>query len=122
MVQKFPGSLLPATYPNPDNTPEVRGRTEIERRGVYIELLESPVYTRFHPALVELVKQCLLNDPRERPSTEELLTKLQGMRMEVEGEYGGSYPIKLDMVRLRLAKEVREKARRMEELTQQQVW
>ncbi len=67
-----------------------------------------------------MVKQCLQNDPRERPSTEELLTRLQGMRMEVDGQYGG--PFKLDMVRVRLAKEVREKARRIEELTQQQVW
>ncbi len=67
-----------------------------------------------------MVKQCLQNDPHERPSTENLLTRLQRMRMEVEGEYGG--PVKLDMVRVRLTKEVREKARRMEELTQQQVW
>ncbi len=65
-----------------------------------------------HPVLVQLVKQCLHNVPRERPSTEALLTRLQGMRVEVEGKYGS--PIKLDMVRLRLAKEVKE-------LTQQQV-
>ena len=86
---------------------------------MYIELLEWKI-SKDHPALVELVKQCLQNDPRERPSTEELLTRLQGMRVEVEGEHGGS--IKLDMARLRLSKEVREKDRRMEELTQQQVW
>ena len=72
-----------------------------------------------HPALVQLVKQCLHNVPRERPSTEALLTSLQGMRVEVEGEYGG--PIRLDMVRLRLAKEVKEKDRRIQDLTQQQV-
>ena len=85
----------------------------MERRGVYIELLESPVYTTFHPALVELVKQCLDNEPEERPSTEELLTRLQRMRAEVEGEYGG--PFKLDLVRLKLAREVKEKDRRIEE-------
>ena len=66
-----------------------------------------------HPALVELVKQCLHNDPNLRPSSEELLTRLQGVRGEVEGEYGG--PVKLDMVRVRLAKQVKE-------LTLQQVW
>ncbi len=87
---------------------------------MYIELLES-LFIANHPTLVELVKQCLQNDPPERPSTEELLTRLQGMRMEVEGEYGGNHPIKLDMVRLRLTKEVKEKDRRLEELTQQQV-
>ena len=72
-----------------------------------------------HPALVQLVKQSLHNVPHERPSTEALLTSLQGMREEVEGEYGG--PFKLDMVRLRLAKEVREKDRRLQDLTQQLV-
>ncbi len=97
-----------------------RSRSEVERRGVYIELLECKICAN-HPALVELVEQCLHNDPRERPSTEELLARLQGMRMEVEGQYVGSHPIKLDMVRVRLVKEVREKERRMEELTQQQV-
>ena len=80
----------------------------------YIELLETHIGS-FHPALVELVKQCLHNDPHERPSSEELLTRLQGMRGDVEGEFGGNQPIQLDMVRLRLTKEVKE-------LTQQQVW
>ncbi len=88
---------------------------------VYIDLLESR-FSADHPALVEVVKHCLHNDPCERPSTEELLTRLQGMRMEVEGQYVGSHPIKLDMVRMRLANEVRENARRMEEQMQQQVW
>ena len=115
-MQKFPGDLLPSTYLNPDNHREVRGRTEIERRGKYIDLLEA-YFSAPHPALVELVKQCLLNDPSERPRTEALLTTLKGVRAEVEGEYGG--PVKLDMVRVRFAKEVKEKDRRLEEL---QVW
>ena len=41
--------------------------------------------------------------------------------MEVEGEYGGN-PIRLDMVRVRLAKEVKVKDRRIVELTQRQVY
>ncbi len=118
--QKFPGDLLPSTYLNPDNDQDIKARSEVERRGVYIELLES--ISANHPALVELVKQCLHNNPRERPSTEELLTRLQGIRVEVEGEHGSCHPIRLDMVRLRLSKEMKEKDRRIEELTQQQVW
>ena len=66
------------------------------------------------------MKQCLQNNPRERPSTEQLLTRLQGVRGEVEGEYGGG-AIKLDLARVRLAKEVKEKDRMIEELTEQQV-
>ena len=41
------------------------------------------------------------------------------MKLEVEGEYGGS-PVRLDMVRMRLAKEVKLKDRRIEELIQEQ--
>ena len=97
----------------------IRGRSELERRGRYVELLESFI-NPLHPALVQLVKQCLHNVPRQRPSTDELLATLQRMKVEVEGEYGGS-PIKLDMVRVRLSKEVKLKDRRIGELTQQQV-
>ena len=38
----------------------------------------------------------------------------------MEGEYG--YPVKLDMARVKLVKEVKIKDRRIEELTQQQVY
>ena len=72
-----------------------------------------------HPGLVQLVKQCLHNDPHARPNTSDLLARLQQMKLEVEGEYGG--PVRLDMVRMRLAGEVKKKERRIEELTQKQV-
>ena len=55
-----------------------------------------------HPTLIQLVKQCLHNVPDQRPSTDELLATLQRMKVEVEGKYGSS----LDMVRMRLAKEI----------------
>lgn len=83
-------------------------------------MLESHI-SPFHPALVELVKQCLHNAPQQRPSTEEVLAVLQGLRAEVEGEYG-SISMRLDMEKLRLAKEGKRKDRRLEELTQQQVY
>ena len=79
---------------------------------MYIALLES-LFNSNHPALVQLVKQCLHNDPRQRPSTDELLATLQRMKVEVEGEFGG-IQIRLDMEKVRLAKEVKE-------LKQQQV-
>ena len=116
--QKFPGDLLPSTFIGPDNT-GIQGRSEIDRREYYIELLDRKVGAD-HPMLVLLVKQCLHNDPQERPSTEQLLTRLQGMRVEIEGEYGSS-PIRLDMVRLRQAKEMKEKDRTIKQFTQQQV-
>ena len=80
----------------------------MERRGVYIEILEGGVIGHHHGDLVELIKQCLHNSPGERPSTEEVLARLQRMKAQVEGEYGGPV-VRLDMVRVRLAKEVKLK-------------
>ena len=83
-------------------------------------MMDSGLLNSNHPALVQLVKQCLHNAPGERPSTDEVLATLQRMKVEVEGEYGGPV-VRLDMVRVRLAKEGKMKDRRIEELTQQQV-
>ena len=118
-LQKFPGDLLSSTYCNPDDVNDIRARSELERRGEYVNILEGEIGFR-HPGLVELVKQCLHNAPCERPNTDELLARLQRMKVEVEGGYGG--PVRLDMVRVRLAKEVEMKDRRIVELTQQQVY
>ena len=86
---------------------------------MYIDLLESQANSSY-PALVQLVKQCLHNVPQQRPSTEECLTTLQRMKVEVEGEYGSS-PVRVDMVRVRLAKEMKRKDNQIRELTEQQV-
>lgn len=99
-LQKFPGNLLSSTFVNPDNIEEVRARTELERRGEYIELLVTEIGL-LHPALIQLIKQCLHNAPNQRPSSDELLTRLQRMRVEVEGEHGRSLA-KLDIMRARL--------------------
>ena len=72
-----------------------------------------------NPNLVLLMKLCLQDIPDQRPSTDELLTTLQRMKVEVEGEYGG--PVKLDMVRVRLAKEVKSKDTQIKELVHHQV-
>ena len=70
---------------------------------------------------MELVKECLKNVPGRRPSTDDLLARLQRMREEVEGEYGG-IQVKLDLSKMRMARELRQKDRRLEELTQLQVY
>ena len=66
------------------------------------------------------MKQCLHDIPDQRPSTDELLATLQKMKVEVEGEYGG-IQIRLDMEKLRLAKDVKTKDTQIEMLVQQQV-
>ena len=120
-LQKFPGDLLTSTYYDSSNRAVILARTEVERRGRYIALLEAPAPIGvLYPDLIQLVKQCLENIPDQRPSTDELLATLQKMKVEVEGEFGGS-PIRLDMVKVRLAKEVKLKDKRIGELTQLQV-
>ena len=74
-----------------------------------------------HPALVELVKECLHNAPQQRPTTDDLLARLQRMREEVEGEYGGG-AVKVDLSKMRLFKEIKMKDWKLEELTLQQVY
>ena len=105
--QIFPGNLLPSTYYDQDT---IRARTEVERREKYIALLDAHIGAAATLALAHLIKQCLRNRPKQRPSTEELLTRLQGMRAKV-GEHG--VPIKVDLAMARLT-EVKEKAKRIE--------
>ena len=69
-----------------------------------------------HPALVELVKECLHNAPDQRPSTDDLLARLRRMREEVEED--GALQGELDLPNMM---ELRQKERRLEELTQLQV-
>ena len=117
-LQDFPCKLLTSTYPNPDNVTEVLGRSELERRQEYIQSLESKTLLSKHPDLVQLIKECLHNAPRERPTSRDVLARLRRLKPDVEGEYGG---FALDMAKVRLAKAVKSKGRRIDELTQQKV-
>ena len=69
--QQSLGNLLSPTYR--DNT--LRARSEVERRGKYIATMETKIGSD-HP-LIKLVKQCLDNEPHDRPSAQELLTRLR---------------------------------------------
>ena len=112
LSQIFPGDLLPITYYDAGN---LQARNEVQRREQYIETLGH-----YHPALVELVKECLHNSPDQRPTTDDLLVRLQRMREEVEGGCRGGV-VRLDLSKVKLLKEVKIKDRRIVELTQQQV-
>ena len=114
LSQKFPCNLLASTFLDAGN---LQARNEVQRRQKYIEILEALV-GRYHPALVELVKECLNNDPDRRPTTDDLLARLQRMREEVE-EGGGA--VRFDMSKMKLLKEAKIKDKQIEELTQRQV-
>ena len=65
------------------------GRSEVDRRGNYFERLEGKLdkWSAGYP-LVGVVKQCLENIPEERPTAEQLVTALEGMKGAIEGGYG----------------------------------
>ena len=115
----FPGNLLAHTFPDLDNPGRMLGRSEVERRGEYIELMEERIGC-LHPSLIQLIKQCLHNAPEERPATDEVLIGLQRLKVEVEGVYGGNFT-KLDIGKVLLAKEMKMKDRRIEELREVEV-
>ena len=86
----------------------------MERRGEYIELLEKQL-DWLHPALVQLIKQCLHNTPERRPATDQVLSSLQRLKVEVDGLYGGNL-VKLDVGRVLLAKDIKMKDKTINEL------
>ena len=80
-VTQKPVPLLPPTY-HDHLTGKVHGRSEVERREIFIEKAEQLLSG--NPSLVVMIKQCLHNNPAQRPHTRELLTGLKGM---VAGEW-----------------------------------
>ena len=89
----FPGSLLPSTYVDPENPTHLLGRSELERRRDYIQSLHGQLGEQ-HP-LVQLVHQCLYNNPAQRPTAEELLQQLEAMRAQIVRSHS-SYNFKVE--------------------------
>ena len=82
MLQVFPGTLKLITYPDPHNSEKVIARTELERREEYLNKLDD--IGQFHPVLPHLVRQCLNNTPKERPTSEMLLDWVKKVRVNEE--------------------------------------
>jgi len=110
----FPGSLLPHTYSDPQNPDHLFARSEVDRRRDYIQPLHVLVGEE-HP-LVQLIHRCLRNTPARRPSAEELLQQLEAVRAQIEGPYGQSMRVTVDMEKVRL---LREKDAEIERLRQE---
>ena len=85
----FPGNLLEHTYPDPNNLRQLMGRSEVDHRGTYFEYLEGELHrgSAGYP-LVGVVKQCLENIPEERPTAEQLVRVLEGLKGDIEESYG----------------------------------
>ena len=63
-------------------------RSEVERRGQYLEQLEKMLPDGVNHPLVHLVKKCLRNTPSQRPTADELVSSLEEMEADIEGPYG----------------------------------
>ena len=78
--------LLPPNYH--DSSGELHARSEVKRRMQFVEAAEQLLSE--NQSLVALIKQCLHNQPAQRPHTGELLTRLQ--EMMTPGEWSLSSP------------------------------
>ena len=87
ITQAPPRPLLSYSYT--DSTGEVRGRSEVKRREEFVEKAEQ-LLSENH-SLVAVIKQCLHNNPAQRPRTGELLTRLQ--EMLTSGELGCAWQL-----------------------------
>ncbi len=107
-----------ATRSDPHNPGRVIGRTEVERREVYMEKLENRLL-KSHPILVEMVTNCLHNTPQTRPTAEQLLATLIPVHDAMENIHGGNLGRSFNIVNLLKLKGTKEKDKRIKKL---EVW
>ena len=88
--QLFPGNLLQHNYPDPADPDQLVARSEVSRRERYFEQLENLLLATgpVKQVLIQLVKDCLHNIPSQRPTSEQLVTALEEIKADVEGDYG----------------------------------
>ncbi len=93
LVQDFPAPTAP-TIMDPDDPEAIVARTEVQRRSEQIDLLIRQLGGQRHP-LVQLVVQCLHNNPRQRPSVREVLSQLEKVRAQIQDPYEGMSKLEL---------------------------
>ena len=98
LSQDFP-KPLPAAYMD-EETMMMIGRTELQRRGSYMQKIERQLREE-HP-LILMIQNCLKNLPRQRPLIDRVIEFLSQAKREIQDEEG-------DMNRLELVQSLREK-------------
>ncbi len=104
-----------ATPSDPHNPGRLIGRSEVERREAYIEMLKDQLL-KSHPILVEMVTNCLHNTPQTRPTAEQLLETLTPVQEAMENIHGGNLGRSINITNVLHMKETKEKKRRIKEL------
>ncbi len=69
-----------------------------------------------YPVLVQLVTQCLHNTPQTRPSSQQLLGRLQLIKHEIEDKHGGSMGTQLNITNILLLKDMKMKDKTISQL------
>ena len=72
-ITQTPVQPLPSTYLD-DSTGKIHARSELKRREQFVKAAEQLLSE--NQALVAMIKQCLHNNPAQRPRARELLTRL----------------------------------------------
>ncbi len=78
--------------------------------------LEQQFNGSYHPVLVQLVTQCLHNTPQTRPSSQQLLGRLQLIKHEIEDKHGGSMGTQLNITNILLLKDMKMKDKTISQL------
>ncbi len=104
-----------ATRSDPHNPGQLIGRSEVERREVYMENLKDQLL-KSHPVLVEMVTNCLHNIPQTRPTAEQLLETLTPVQDAMENIHGRNLGRSLNITNVLHMKETKEKYRRIKKL------
>ena len=107
-IQVFPQNLLQPTYQDP-RTKQLKARSELERRGQYIDILHQKFPQR--DPLVVLIKSCLEYEPVKRPTARQALERLGEMRATVHDPYS-------DLNRLQLETSLTEKEAEVQQIPQ----
>ena len=64
------------------------GQSELDHQGNYFEHLEKMLQVSAGYPLVGVVRQCMENIPEERPTVEQLVGVLEGLKGDIEGPCG----------------------------------
>ena len=118
-IQVFPQDLLPPTYQNP-KTKKLKARSELERRGKYIDALHEKFEKR-HP-LVVLIESCLENKPSKRLTARQALQRLEETRPTVRDSCSDLDRLKLQRSLSLEAAEVPQLRSELEQLSVSYMW
>ena len=93
-TQVFPKDPKAPTYFDPQ-TNTVKGRTELERRSKYIDILHRQHFEKNHP-LVSLIELCLQNNVARRPTARQALEGIEEMKTGINYPYSNLSRLQLE--------------------------